>query len=38
LDERELRADGEVHPVLDVIDEAIEEALQAEGRGRGRLR
>ncbi|MDH4348045.1 MAG: hypothetical protein OEW17_04510 [Gemmatimonadota bacterium] len=28
LDERELRADGEVHPVLDVVDEAIEEALR----------
>jgi peptide chain release factor subunit 1 len=28
LDEKELRADGEVHHVLDVIDEAIEEALR----------
>jgi len=29
LTERELRADGEVVPVLDVVDDAIEEALQA---------
>jgi len=28
LTERELRTDGEVHPVLDVIDDAIEEALR----------
>lgn len=28
LTERELRADGDVHPVLDVVDEAIEEALR----------
>jgi peptide subunit release factor 1 (eRF1) len=28
LSERALRADGEVHPVIDVVDEAIEEALR----------
>lgn len=28
LSERELRADGEVRPVIDVVDEAIEEALR----------
>ncbi len=36
--EGELRADGDVHPLLDLIDDAIEEALRQKVDGRGALR